>query len=255
MLREDILLAHGNGTTASQATILSDAGVYITSTPDAELLMASGADPVAFRSDLPLTCLGADCHSSGPTSMLHQMQMALSSDRGAQTSSAFRSNLYPQQFRATVQKAFNLATIQAARAVRMDDEIGSIAVGKLADLVIFDSTTPSMACAADYDPLTAIVRHAGVREIDTVIIGGDIRKLGGQLQDIKCPSSSNGVGAVEFLRGLADDGNLSWSEIAQKVSVSRKEVQRRIESVNKDLARSKLGLLMGGLEHVLAPAV
>lgn len=250
MLKQDILLAHGNGITNSQAALLSEVGIYIACTPDAELLMASGADPVAFRPDLPLTCLGADCHSTGPSGMIHQMQMALSSDRGAQTSIAFKKSLYPGHFNATIQKAFNLATIQAARAIRMENQIGSIAIGKLADLVIFDSSTPSMVCAVDHDPLTAIVRHASARDIDTVIVGGKIRKRDGHIQDTKVPEPSHI--SADHDRPTSNR-EISWKEISQKLSASRKEIQLRIDLENKELARSKLNSLMGGLESILTP--
>ncbi|KAF5232071.1 hypothetical protein FAUST_8933 [Fusarium austroamericanum] len=176
-----ILLTHGNGTTPEQASLLTSSGAYIVSTPDTEIFMASGADPVAFRNDLPLICLGADCHSCGPVNMMHQMQMALASDRATQNTKAFSSGHYPRKPRASIQAAFNLATIKAARAINMDKEIGSIAVGKLANLIIFGASSPSLGCAAENDPLTAIVRQAGVREVETVIVGGKVRKRDGVL--------------------------------------------------------------------------
>ena len=63
----------------------------------------------------------------------------------------------------------------------MESELGSIAVGKLADLVIFDARSPSMICAAEQDAVAAIVMHASVRDIETVIVDGKVRKLGGKL--------------------------------------------------------------------------
>lgn len=246
LLGPNILLTHGNGTTPEQASLLNEAGTYIVSTPDAEIFMASGADPVAFREDLPLTCLGADCHSCGPVSMMHQMQMALASDRGMQNSTTFAQGHYPKKMRATVQKAFNLATIKAARAINMDKEIGSIAVGKLADLVIFDTTSPSISCAADHDPVTAIVRHAGIREIETVIVSGKVRKHNGRLQNVQL------VEGREAGFGLKDskDG-FSWKEVAKELSRSRSEIEGRINKVNKELAKEKLIGMMGGLKDIL----
>ncbi|KAM0546278.1 hypothetical protein ACHAPJ_010962 [Fusarium lateritium] len=251
LLGPGALLTHGNGTTPEQASLLTSAGTYIASTPDAEIFMASGADPVAFRDDLPLTCLGADCHSCGPASMMHQMQMALASDRGKQNTTTFAEGHYPKKHRATVQEAFNLATIKAARAVRMDNDIGSIAVGKLADLVIFDTISPSLSCAADHDPLTAIVRHAGVREVETVIIGGQIRKHNGILQNVQLTEGFR-QGGFELRHEAAETKErLSWKQVAKELSNSRIGIQGRIDKVNKDLAKSKLLGMMGGLEGVL----
>lgn len=250
LLGPDILLTHGNGTTPEQAPLLTEAGTYIVSTPDAEIFMASGADPVCFREDLPLTCLGADCHSCGPVSMMHQMQMALASDRGSQNSKTFAEGHYPKKVRATVQKAFNLATIKAARAINMDKDIGSIAVGKLADLVIFDTTSPSISCAAEHDPLTAIVRHAGVREIETVIIGGRVRKHHGTLENVHLAEGREAGFDVKHEALDWKDG-LSWKEVAKELSRSRSEIEGRIDKVNKELAKEKLIGMMGGLKDIL----
>ncbi|KAF4452074.1 hypothetical protein F53441_5005 [Fusarium austroafricanum] len=248
LLGPDILLTHGNGTTPEQASLLTSAGTYIASTPDAEIFMASGADPVAFREDLPLTCLGADCHSCGPVSMMHQIQIALASDRASQNAKTFAEGHYPKRMRATVKEAFNLATIKAARAVNMEKDIGSITVGKLADIVIFDTSSPSIGCAAEHDPLTTIVRHAGVREVETVIIGGKIRKHNGVLESVHL---SDGCREAGFdLKSESREG-LSWKEVAKELSRSRGEVQERIETVNKELAKTKLLGMMGGLEDVL----
>lgn len=250
LLGPDILLTHGNGATPEQAALLTKAGTFIASTPDAEIFMASGADPVAFREDLPLTCLGADCHSCGSVSMIHQMQMALASDRGMKNCKTFAEGHYPKKMRATIQDAFNLATIKAARAIGMEKDIGSIAVGKLADLVIFDTGSPSIGCAAEHDALTAIVRHAGVREVDTVIVGGKIRKQNGKLQNVHLEEGQEVGFGLKHDRLESKEG-LSWREVAKELSRSRSEIQEKINKVNKELAKDKLMAIMGDLQDIL----
>ncbi|RBR13524.1 uncharacterized protein FIESC28_08152 [Fusarium coffeatum] len=248
LLGPDILLTHGNGTTPEQAELLTSAGTYIVSTADAEIFMSSGADPVAFRQDLPLTCLGADCHSCGPVNMMHQMQIALAADRATQNTKNFAEGKYPRKPRATIQEAFNLATIKAARAVKMEKDIGSIAVGKMADLVIFDTSSPSIGCAADNDPLTAIVRQAGVREVETVIVGGRVRKDKGALKEVRLDEACR-EGGFELKHEI--EGGFSWKEVAEKLSMSRSEIQERIGKTNKELAKAKLLGMLGGLDDIL----
>ncbi|PYH44714.1 amidohydrolase family protein [Aspergillus saccharolyticus JOP 1030-1] len=53
-----------------------------------------------------------------------------------------------------------------------DMNLGSIEVGKLADLVIFDGQGPEMICAARKTPVAAIVLHSSMRNADTVIYMG-----------------------------------------------------------------------------------
>jgi cytosine/adenosine deaminase-related metal-dependent hydrolase len=221
------------------------------STPDAEIFMASGADPVAFREDLPLTCLGADCHSCGPVNMMHQMKMALASDRATQNTKTFSEGHYPKKPRASLQEAFNLATIKAARAINMDKDIGSIAVGKLADLVVFDTTSPSIGCAAENDPLTAIVRQAGVREVEAVIVGGKIRKNNGLLQDVYLDGGCREGGFGLKQEGIESNGVYSWKQVAEKLSLSRRDIRERMGNTNRDLAKSKLLGMLGGLDDIL----
>jgi cytosine/adenosine deaminase-related metal-dependent hydrolase len=60
----------------------------------------------------------------------------------------------------TVEQAVNLGTIVGARALQMEEEIGSLAVGKRADIVVFEALSPSIAVAAQYDPMAAMVLHS-----------------------------------------------------------------------------------------------
>ncbi|KAJ7311703.1 hypothetical protein DFH08DRAFT_918078 [Mycena albidolilacea] len=138
---------------------LAAANGHISSTPEVELQMGIGT-PVCFRPDLhEIASLGVDCHSSNSGDIL------IPRDIGSHT----------------VEAAYNLGTIKGARAVGMGGEIGSIAVGKLADLIIFDAKSPGMVYAAQHNPVAAIVLHASVRDIDTVIVDVDGRKTGGKL--------------------------------------------------------------------------
>ena len=61
----------------------------------------------------------------------------------------------------------------------LDGRIGSLTPGKEADVVLLRKTDINMRAAAD--PISAIVLHAGVANVDTVIVGGDIVKQNGKL--------------------------------------------------------------------------
>ncbi len=66
-----------------------------------------------------------------------------------------------------------MATINAARAVKMDDKIGSLEVGKLADIVAVDLSA-SYQSPTD-DPASAIVNTTSGSNVLMTMIGGEIR--------------------------------------------------------------------------------
>ncbi|KAJ8108693.1 hypothetical protein OPT61_g7993 [Boeremia exigua] len=61
----------------------------------------------------------------------------------------------------------NLATVKGAEALNMSKDIGRIAEGHKADLVIFDALSSSMVAAAQHDPVAAIVLHSTSDDIET----------------------------------------------------------------------------------------
>ena len=190
--------------------------------------MAHG-EIVGFRSNLNAS-LGADCHSANGASMLHAMQTGLAVARSHRNDRILGSGKFPRRVKLRTLDAFNLATVRGARVVGMESEIESLVVGKKADLVIFQTDTPAMACASEEDPLVAVVRHASTREIETVIIDGIIRKANGDLMDVELESN---VGAWEGRNAVqdvtADGAKLRWPEVITQLLRSREKVQRRID--------------------------
>ena len=75
-------------------------------------------------------------------------------------------------------KVFEAATIGGAHALGLEAEIGSLTVGKRADLVLFDFRRPHLR------PLTNVLGtlvHTGQgRDVDTVIVEGEIIISGGE---------------------------------------------------------------------------
>lgn len=61
----------------------------------------------------------------------------------------------------TPMQAIQAGTVRAAELMRLDDALGSVQAGKLADLVI-----------VDFDPLTDIHRLADPGEVSVVVQGG-----------------------------------------------------------------------------------
>ena len=73
--------------------------------------------------------------------------------------------------------ALEMATIQGARALGLDADIGSIEVGKRADLVLFDTRRPEWRTI--FNPVNNLVYNADGRSVHTVIVDGRVVVDGG----------------------------------------------------------------------------
>ncbi len=69
-------------------------------------------------------------------------------------------------------QALELATLTGARAIHMDGEIGSLEVGKRADLIVVDVSSPHQQPV--YDPYSVLTYATGASDVETVIVGGRI---------------------------------------------------------------------------------
>ncbi|KAH0415886.1 Metallo-dependent hydrolase, partial [Aureobasidium melanogenum] len=230
LLDDRFLFSHSNNMTPEEVELCHSKGFWISSTPDTELQMAHGS-PVCFDDKIGVQSrcsLGVDCHSNNSGDLLTQMRLALQSARGRSNEKFNVNGKDPRSVYKTVEEAFNLGTIQGARAVHMQDQIGSIAVGKVADLVIFDATSVAMVCAAQHDPVAAIVLHSSPGDIDTVIIDGHVRKRNGRL----LPVHLDDVG-----QSIANKETLEWKEVAKALVKGREEIQKKIETHDVENAR------------------
>ncbi|HEY1436423.1 MAG TPA: amidohydrolase family protein [Casimicrobiaceae bacterium] len=82
----------------------------------------------------------------------------------------------------TTRDVLRYATMNGAKALRLDGTVGSLTPGKEADIIILDATTINVA------PLNqvpgAVVSLMDRTNVETVIVAGNIRKWQGQLLDV-----------------------------------------------------------------------
>jgi 5-methylthioadenosine/S-adenosylhomocysteine deaminase len=82
----------------------------------------------------------------------------------------------------TTRDVLRYATMNGAKALRLDDKVGSLTPGKEADIIILDATRINVA------PLNqvpgAVVSLMDRTNVETVIVAGKVRKWKGQLLDV-----------------------------------------------------------------------
>ncbi|KAI9932357.1 hypothetical protein ASPWEDRAFT_27375 [Aspergillus wentii DTO 134E9] len=230
LLGPDILLSHNTNPTAEDITTISQKGVKISATPGTELQMGHG-NPVCLNDGLEeYSSLGIDCHSVCSAYIPAQMMLALQSARARRHEEFEKRGKWAETVGSTVAQVFNLGTIQGARSIGMESEIGSLVAGKKADIVIYDCQTPGMLVAADRDPVAAIVLHSTVRDVDTVIVDGIVRKREGRLQPVVAPDN---------ISSTAEQGKrIEWRGVTERlIALSRQIDEKKRTIVDPDVAR------------------
>jgi 5-methylthioadenosine/S-adenosylhomocysteine deaminase len=68
--------------------------------------------------------------------------------------------------------ALRMATVNGAQAIGLEDQIGSLTIGKRADIVIVDLRKPHLIPI--FDPISNLVYASNGQDVSTVIIDGEI---------------------------------------------------------------------------------
>ncbi len=82
----------------------------------------------------------------------------------------------------SAEKALEMATLNGARIMGMEDKIGSLKVGKRADIVIHNLKNPESN--PPFDPLNNLIFSAQSKSVDTVIIDGNIIVEDGEIKSV-----------------------------------------------------------------------
>ncbi|MBN9051278.1 MAG: amidohydrolase family protein [Rhizobiales bacterium] len=205
LLDERYILAHGINCTATDIAMIAQSGAAVAYTPTSEAVRGGGIGPIAPMCAAGVTvALGSD----GPmvdysVDMVEQMKAC----------SMLQNAKHLDPTAMPPERCLELATINAARALGLDDEIGSLETGKRADIAIFDLATPQATPANN--PLTSLVYSARGTDAHTVIVNGEIvvraRKLARQaaVADIFATASRRAQ-TIIAQSGLQDRMALNW---------------------------------------------
>jgi 5-methylthioadenosine/S-adenosylhomocysteine deaminase len=158
LLSPRLLAVHMTQLTAPEIAQVARAGVSVVHCPESNMKLASGMSPLAALLAAKVNCaLGTDgSASNNDLDMLTEMRFA-----------ALLAKAVGGDARAVpAATALQIATLNGARALGLEQEIGSITVGKQADLIAIDFRDPRL-CPV-YDPVSQIVYAAhrdNVREV------------------------------------------------------------------------------------------
>ena len=202
-LATDRLLAvHLHGATSAERASLADAGVRMAANPSSIAAIDGVVPPmVEYREQGGVVGIGTDqAPGPGGHDFLRELRTAALLAKTDRTD--------PTAFPAW--DALRVATIEGARALGIDDRVGSLAVGKRADVIVCDLSHPSVAPTVRVPLQTAI---------PNVVYGAN-------------------AGIVEhvFVDGspVVDDGELVTADRERIIEDAQRRAERTFESAADD---------------------
>lgn len=180
MLGPNHNLVHCQHLTRDELKRLVDTGASVTSTCMNEL-HDHPAFPAAGRVHAmgALPSLGIDVEAMVTGDMWREMQTALLFARNEAIKDLAARNDKPAAIPVRSVDALRWATLGGARAVRLEQRIGSLSPGKKADIAMLRATDLNVFPV--HDPVYAVVEQAHASNVDTVMVDGVVRKRGGKL--------------------------------------------------------------------------
>src|ERR1700741_941482 len=171
-LGPDVVAAHCIWTDYTDIKILAERQVGCVHNPSSNMMLASGVAPVVDQRAAGMRVgLGTD----GPAGSNNDLDMMEEMDLAAKLQKTYRVD--PRALGA--KGAMEMATIEGARAMHMEKQIGSLETGKKADFVILSLDAPH--AVPMYDVYSQIVYALKASEVETVVVGGRILLKDGKL--------------------------------------------------------------------------
>ncbi len=164
-LGHNLVVAHGAAVRDEEIGMLATYDTKIAFCPSSSFKLGKGATAIGKYPEMiaagVTVGLGTDgVSAAGNMNLMRQMFMIAGMFKDAR--------MQPDIF--TVRQALRAATIDGAKALMWDDEIGSLEIGKKADFVIFD--LDHIEWTPFHDPLQALVFSASTASIEETWVNG-----------------------------------------------------------------------------------
>ncbi len=174
LLGPGLIAVHSVHLDEREIALFARHGCSVAHCPSSNLKLASGIAPVTKMLKAGINIgLGTDgAASNNRLDLFSEMRLAALLAKG----SSGDATAMPAH------KALECATLGGARALGLQDRIGSIVPGKLADLVAVNLTASELSPC--YDPLSHLVYAAGREHVSDVWVGGERRLVDGKLLNL-----------------------------------------------------------------------
>jgi cytosine/adenosine deaminase-related metal-dependent hydrolase len=164
LAERNVVFAHGVWLTGSEWAILARKGAHVAHCPSSNMKLSSGmaSIPEMMKAGVNVS-LGCD---GGPSNNCYDMV------REMKAASLLQKVRTMDPLTMSAGTVLEMATIRGARAVGLERQIGSIEVGKKADLIVVDMRKSHLTPTVN--PISNIVYAGEGSDVDTTIIDGKI---------------------------------------------------------------------------------
>jgi len=192
-----VIYAHGVWIPPKDFKILRETGGTVCHCPTSNLKLASGFAPIPEMLEAGVNvALGCD---GGPSNncydMIREMKLAALVHKAR--------FLDPEVLPA--ETVLEMATLNGAKATLWKNELGSLEIGKLADIIVVDQRRPHLVPVRN--PISNLVYAANGCDVDTVIIDGKIVMRGHKLRTM----DEQDIVEKAMEAGIEVDGRLGLS--------------------------------------------
>ena len=164
LVGSNVVFAHGVWLTEPEWAILAKEGAHVAHCPSSNMKLSSGIAKVPEMVEAGVNVsLGCD---GGPSNNSYDMV------REMKTASLLQKVRTMKPVEMGAETVLEMATIKGARALSLENQVGSIEVGKKADLILVDMRKPHLT--PTFKPISSIVYAAVGSDVDTSIIDGKV---------------------------------------------------------------------------------
>lgn len=165
VLGNDVVAAHCIFVDEADRKILAERHVGCVHNPSSNMMLASGVAPVR---EMRVAGVAVGLGTDGPAGSNNDLDLMEEMDLAAKLAKITKMDPLALNAKAVVE----MATIEGARALHMESEIGSLEKGKKADLILIGLDRPN--AVPMYDIYAQLAYALKASDVETVIIGGRI---------------------------------------------------------------------------------
>ena len=164
LVNPNLVAVHMTQLTAAEIAMLAKSGAHVVHCPESNLKLASGFCPVQTLMQAGINvALGTDgAASNNDLDMLGEMR----------TAALLAKAVHRDATAVNAHQALRMATLNGAKALGLEEQVGSITPGKSADITAVDLSAPeTQPC---YDVASHLVYAAGRENVSHVWINGKL---------------------------------------------------------------------------------